>query len=523
VSVGFASAVWCFDRFRLDLGRGALLDADGAEIALRPKAFALLCLLVENAGRLVDRDEIMRIVWPDVVVADDSIAQCVKQIRQALGDEEMRLLRTLPRRGFLFAAEVRRLDAPPGAESEPTPPRPDALTDRPTLAVLPFANMTADPEQDYFADGVTEELTTELSHLRWFSVIARNSAFTYKGRAVDVREVGRELGVGYVLEGSVRKAGGRVRITAQLCEAESGRHIWAQRFEGDLADVFDLQDRVTEAVAAAIEPSLQFAEAERRRARPTESLGAYDLYLRALPHRWFGTREASADALALLRRALTLDPGFAAALGAMAGLAVIRVSQGWAEAGEAEEGLRCARALLEGGGTDNPSALAWAGYAVTYLGRAYEAGLAAADRALRLAPNSATVLFLAGWNSLYVGDWRTAVARLERALRLSPVDPLTFKFQTALSGAYFVGAHYEEAAENARSALHGSPVYLTAHRLLAASLALLGRTQEAEAAMQALRAIGPDETLAKLAATTALRGEARERLLDGLRRAGMPA
>jgi TolB-like protein len=519
VSVGTSREAWRFDGFELDVARGALLDAEGREVPLRPKAFAMLRLFVENAGRLLDRDEIMRAVWPDVTVAEDSITQCVKQIRQALGDEEMRLLRTLPRRGFLFTADVTRPDAAPAAPMlrEAAPPG-----DRPTLAVLPFANMTADPEQDYFADGMTEELTTELSHLRWFSVIARNSAFTYKGRAVDVRQVGRELGAAYVLEGSVRSARGRVRISAQLCETETGRHIWAQRFEGELADVFDLQDRVTESVAAAIEPSLQVAEAERGRVRPTESLGAYDLYLRALPHRWFGTREASGDALVLLRRALALDPHFAAALGAMAGLAAIRVSQGWAEKGEAEEGLRCARALVESGGADNPSALAWGGYAIAYLGHGYQAGLAATERALRLAPNSATVVFLSGWTNLYAGHWQAAIENITRALRLSPLDPLGFKFETALAGAYFVGARYEEAAEASQHALLASPTYLTAHRLVAASLAQLGRLDEARSAIAALLAVAPRERLAAVAANTALHGEARARYLDGLRRAGMP-
>jgi TolB-like protein len=233
-------AVYRFDRFTLDLVRGALLAAGGTEIGLRPKAFALLRQMVENAGRLIDRDEIMAAIWPGVVVTDDSVSQVVKEIRRALGDEEQRLLRTVPRRGFLFAAEVSRVDdqatlvvLPPAAV--PTA----AATGRPVLAVLPFANMTGDPGQEYFADGITDELTTALSHLRWFSVVARSSAFIYKGALLDVRQVGRELGVGYVLEGSIRQSGDKVRITAQLCEAEAGLQVWAHRFDGGLADIFD--------------------------------------------------------------------------------------------------------------------------------------------------------------------------------------------------------------------------------------------------------------------------------------------
>ena len=226
-----AKPVWRFDRFTLDLRRSVLLAADGTELALRPKSFAVLRHLAENAGRLCAQDRILQAVWPGVFVTEDSVAQCVKEIRRALGDSEQRLLRTLPRRGYLLAAEVTRLDDL-GAAAVPPSPGPAPLpASRPMLVVLPFASLAGDAEEAYFADGITEELTTALSHARWFSVIARNSAFTYKGRAVDVRQVGGELGVGYVLEGSVRKAGGRVRIAAQLCEAEAGRSIWAGRFD----------------------------------------------------------------------------------------------------------------------------------------------------------------------------------------------------------------------------------------------------------------------------------------------------
>jgi adenylate cyclase len=391
------------------------------------------------------------------------------------------------------------------------------------LVVLPFANRTGDPEQEYFADGVTEDLTTALSHLRWFSVIARNSAFTYRGCAVDVRQVGRELGVGYVLEGSVRRAGGQVRITAQLCEAGTGSHVWAQRFDGDLADIFALQDRVTEAVACAIEPSLREAEVERIRTRPTESLTAYDLYLRALPHR-FATREANDEALRLLRRAITLDPGFAAAKGALAGQFVLRVTQGWAAEGDAEEGVRYAREVVEGrGGAEDPSVLAWAGHALAFLGRDYEGGLAASNRAVRLAPNSGLVLYLGGWSHLYIGDWRTAVAWIERAIRLSPVDPSMSYFTAALGAAHFVGEQYEEAVEWLRHAIRDHSGYLVAHRLLAASLTQLGRLEEAREAVRALlREAAPGYTLTAAAAHNAFRGPARERFLDGLLRAGLP-
>ncbi|HJS83948.1 MAG TPA: winged helix-turn-helix domain-containing protein [Acetobacteraceae bacterium] len=515
--------VYRFDCFTLDLVRGALLAAGGTEVALRPKAFALLRQLVENAGRLIERDEIMAAVWPGVIVTDDSVTQAVKEIRRALGDGEQRLLRTVPRRGFLFAAEVSRIDdkatlvvLPPDPDQAPAPPAPAS---RPMLVVLPFANMTGDPGQEYFADGITEDVTTALSHLRWFSVIARNSAFTYKGRAVDVRQVGRELGVGYVLEGSVRKAGNRVRITAQLCEAEAGAQVWAGRFDGDLADIFDLQDRLTEAVVGAIEPSLRLAEAARVRSRPTESLTAYDLYLRALPHR-FVTHEGNTEALRLLRRAIALDPGFTAPKGTLAGLHTLRVTQGWADPGDAEEAVRLAREVVVGAGQDAPSALAWAGHALAFFARDYEAGSAAVERALLLAPNSAVVLLLGGWSRLHAGDGAGAAERLERAMRLSPVDPAKFYVTTALGYANFLLRRYAEAAELARGALGDRPNFLPAHRLLVASLAQLDERAATEEALAALLAVAPDHTVSKAAARTSMRDPT---LFEALRKAGLPA
>ena len=534
-------AVYRFEGFTLDLVRGSLFAVDGAEIALRPKALALLRHLVEHPGRLIDRDEIMRAIWPGVFVTDDSITQCVKEVRRALDDAEQRLLRTLPRRGYMWAAAVSRAGeaaigaaavvastpAAPAVASVPEatgvpPPPPNAPARPPMVVVLPFANMTGDPEQEYFADGITEDLTTALSHARWFSVIARNSAFTYKGRAVDVRQVGRELGVGYVLEGSIRKSGNRVRIGAQLCDAETGRQVWAERFDGDLADIFDLQDRVTEAVAGAIEPSLSQAEVERIRTRPTESLTAYDLYLRAMPPQRFAAREGNDEALRLLRRAVALDPGFVAAKGALAGVVAFRFTQTWATQDEVDEALRCAREVAESGGEGDPTALAWSAHALAFLARDREAGVAAADRALALAPNSALVLLLGGWNRLYVDDWRTAAAQMERAMRLSPVDPAKFYYAAALGAAHFVGERYEEAVEWERRALRDRPTYLVAHRLLATSLIHLGHPEEAREAVASLLAVAPGYTLAAAGAHSAFRGRTRERYLDGLRRAGLP-
>jgi TolB-like protein len=272
-------AGFSFGRWRL-LPDARQLLADGEPVPLGSRAFDVLFAPVEARGELVTKDALLNRVWPSTIVEENNLQVQVSALRRALGADAARFIVNVPGRGYRFTGVVGPPDAslsPPEVPAE----RVSSSLAKPMLVVLPFANMTGDPEQEYFADGIAEDLTTALSHLRWFSVIARNSAFTYKGRAVDVRQVGRELGVGYVLEGSVRKAGGRVRITAQLCEAETGRHVWAERFDGDLTDVFDLQDRITESVTGAIEPSLRLAEGERIRTHPTESLGAYDRSMRS--------------------------------------------------------------------------------------------------------------------------------------------------------------------------------------------------------------------------------------------------
>ena len=470
-------------------------------------------------------------------------------MRKALGNDAAGLIATIPGRGYCFTGQLHPQNAsehpaaaqeqatlipqigprlgdhplPHAAEPSDTSARrlADFTVGRPVLVILPFINMTSDPEQEYFADGITEELTTALSHARWFSVIARNSAFTYKGRAVDVRQVGRDLGVGYVLEGSVRRAGGQVRISAQLCDTETGRRVWAERLDGDFADVFSLQDRVTEAVTSAIEPNLRLAEAERARVKPVESLGAYDLYLRALlPHR-FLARDSNDETLRLLRRAIALAPEFTAAKGALAGATVIRVVQGWPEP-DIAQAIRYAHEVVEAGHVDDPTALAWSAHALTFLGRDYGAGVAAATRALRLAPNAAQVLSLSGWNRIYVGDWEIAVAQITRAVQLSPLDPVLFFYFTALSAAYFAGARYEDAVAWARRAVSERPTYLLAHRLLAANLALLGQLDAANDAVQMLLSLAPGETLTTTMAQSALGNPClRARYFDALSRAGL--
>jgi adenylate cyclase len=300
-------ATYHFEGFILDIKRGSLLTAAGEELPLRRQSFGLLRLLVENAGRLLDRDTINRAIWSGVAVTDDSMTQCVRDIRRAMGDDAQRILKTVPRRGYLLAADVVMACDPP---AEPLSPG-LALPDKPSLVVLPFQNMSRDPEQVYFVDGLVEDITTALSCIRSLFVIARNSAFAYQGRAVDVRQIGHDLGVRYAMEGSVRRAGNRLRVTAQLIDAASGVHVWAERYDRDVSDVFAVQDEIATRVAGVIEPALADAEQRRALRKLPERLDAWEAYQRGLWHFYKYAPEENKTALTFLRKAIALDPNFA--------------------------------------------------------------------------------------------------------------------------------------------------------------------------------------------------------------------
>jgi TolB-like protein/DNA-binding winged helix-turn-helix (wHTH) protein/Tfp pilus assembly protein PilF len=522
-----------FAGFQMDLERGCLRKQGGDALTLRPKSFDVLQYLLENAGRLVSRDELMQTVWPNVIVTEDSITQCVMEARRALGEKGANILQTVPRRGYLLEAEVTRGAAPPAADMPGHLDIPDAVTgggegalvpalpDRPSLVVLPFANLSGDAEQDYFADGMTEELTTALIRIRWFFVIARNSAFTYKGRMVDVRQVGRELGVRYVLEGSVRKAGGRVRISTQLVEAQTAHHLWAERFDGTLEDIFDLQDRVAEAVAGVIEPNLRAAEIGRSATKPTGSLDAYDLYLRALPQSYSNTRVGSDAALDLLHRAITLDPDFALAKALIAFVHVMRRSQVWSGPPEWAEGTRLAREALAAASED-PSALRLAGHAVALLAPDIEAGLMAVERALALNPNSAQVLSAAAWVHNYACRPEVSIPLFTRAMRLSPLDPELAYMMSGIGMAQLIAGDPAAAIPWGERSVRQAPTWMVGHRVLIAGLMLSGRVAEAKAAAAAFQRLTPQTR--KLEAFVAIwcRRDFAERYIAALRAAGLP-
>jgi TolB-like protein len=402
-----------------------------------------------------------------------------------------------------------------------------ALPDKPSIAVLPFANMSNDIEQDYFADGMVEDLITALSRVRWLFVIARNSSFTYKGKAVDVKQVGRELGVRYVLEGSVRKAGNRVRITGQLIDVSTGAHLWANQFDGELENIFDLQDKVTASVVGAMAPKLEQAEIERSRRKPTDSHDAYDYYLRGLAsvHSVFaGTKEAVDEALRLFNEAIERDPTFAAAYGMAAWCHVLRKNYGWSmddaqEVAEVERLAQHAARLAR----DDAVALYTGGFAFARVVGYLDTGAALIDRALALDPNLAAAWHLSGWVRIYRGEPDTAIEHMARAMRLNPLDPLIYGMQNGTAAAHFLAARYDEATKWAEKALTEHTSYLPALRMLAASHACVGRLTHARDAMKRICQLDPELHISNLSNVVPFRGpEDVARYIGGLRMAGLP-
>ncbi len=399
-----------------------------------------------------------------------------------------------------------------------------ALPDRPSIAVLPFTNMSGDEEQEYFSDGLTEDLITELSRFPELFVIARNTSFTYKGKAVNVEQMGRELGVRYVLEGSVRKGGNRMRITGQLIDAASGAHIWADRFDGTLDDVFELQDRVTESVIGALQPRLRSAEIERSHRQQPSDLTAYDLYLQALPHTYAMQPDRNEIAVELLEKAVALDPGYAPAAAYCAWCYEQRLTSGWPTATEETPGrlVELARAAIAADSQD-ANAMAIAGYMLIMVARDYETGHAIVQRALALCPNSAMVSMFAGWANIFAGSADTAKECFERSLRLSPNDPQAFFYLTGIAVACLAERHFAEANDFATKAAGVYPDWDGLWIFKAAAVGHLGRTDEAREAVAKLLALTPGATVSQCRSSFPFRDPARhEIILEGLRQAGLP-
>jgi TolB-like protein len=509
-----------FGRFRLNLERRQLWR-DGRAVRLSSRAVDILCALVVAKGKVVTKDELMTQVWSGLVVEESNIHVHVSALRKVLeeGESGQTYVVTVTGRGYRFIG----LDSPHPAQTADTQQGP-SLPDRPSIAVLPFANLSGAPEQEYFADGIVEDVTTALSRMRWLFVIARNSSFTYKGRTVDVRQVGRELGVRYVLEGSVRKAANRVRITGQLIDAATGAHLWADHFDGGLEAIFELQDEVTASVVSAMAPKLEQAEIERAKRKPTESLDSYDYLLRGMANVYKWTSDDIDEALRLFYQAIERDPDFSTPHGMAAWCYLWRTANGWTTDREHDiaETVRLAGRVAESG-KDDAVSLAFGGLALAYVAADLQGGEALIDRALVLNPNLMAAWFASGWVKSFLGETDTALEHLARAMRLSPLDPLMFLMQGVTALAHFVAGHYAEAVEWATKAVREQPNFLGAMRNVAASNALSGRLDEAQNALARVRRLDPDLRLSNLKYRVGpYRPKDFARFAEGMRLAGLP-
>ncbi len=517
-----------FEDYALDIERRELRRG-AQQIAVEPQVFDLLVYLVQNRERVVTKDDLLDAVWSGRFVSESNLTTRINAARKAVGDsgQEQRLIRTVARKGFRFVGAVTTAteNARDATTSAAPTGMPLPLPDKPSIAVLPFQNMSDDPEQEYFGDGVVEEIITAISRVHWLFVIARNSSFTYKGRAVDIKVVGRELGVRYVLEGSVRKASNRVRITGQLVDATTGAHVWANRFEGALDDIFDLQDQVTASVVGAIEPRLQQAEIERAGRKPTESLDAYDYFLRGMASFHLFTRDSLLEARRLFQRVTELDPKYASAYGIAAWCVCLSKSNGWLSDPEREvaKGVRLARHAVAVG-KDDPTALWSGGITLAYLAVELETGAAYIDRAIVLNPNLAAAWSAGGWLRIYLGEPASAIERLERSRRLSPLDPIAYMGYAGMALAFLFADRYDEAASWAAKAINEQLNWAMPLRVAAIAYALSDRIIEARQAMARLREFDPTLRLSNLerVAPPCRRPEDRARYADGLRRAGLP-
>ncbi len=509
-----------FNDFALDPERRELRRGD-APVAIEPQVFDLIEFLIRARDRVVSRDEVFAAVWQGRIVSEATLSSRINAARVAIGDngDEQRLIRTFPRKGLRFVGEVRE-DAADRVTAETVNSRGEG----PSIAVLPFTNMSGDPEQDYFADGIAEDITTALSRCSGLIVIARNSAFTYKGKAVDIRQVGRELGVGYVLEGSVRRGGDRLRITGQLIDATSGAHLWADRFDGAANDVFDLQDRITESVVGAIEPTLRIAEAERRRAAPPDRLDAYDLLLRAYSLRYEFTPESIAAALDCLDRALALDPDYAPAMAASAYCHALRHFQGWLPPNNAYRDKAVALAWRAVELAPGDAQVLWmAAFAIWNMADEIDPAHDLFARSLAINPNSAMALTLGGWIEAMRGNQATGRAMIERAQRLNPRDPRGWFASAALAICAVLDENYPEAVMWADKALAQNRRFAVALRVLIVALVKTGERARAAQVARELLKVEPEFTISGFLSRIPIPVERMARTyVETLKAAGVP-
>jgi TolB-like protein len=522
--------IYTFEDYSLDVERQELRRGKD-RVAVEPQVFDLLHYLIRNRERVVSKDDLIAAVWKGRIISESTLTSRITAVRHAIGDraEDQRLLRTIARKGLRFVGDVREgstavAGAVHATEKQTDPTRSLAIPDSPSIAVLPFNNLSGDPEQEYFADGTVEDIITALSRIKWFFVIARNSSFTYKGKNVDVKQIARELGVRYVLEGSVRKVGNRVRITGQLIDGGNAVHIWADTFDGVLDEIFELQDRITASVVSAIEPTLQHAEIERLKYKPTDKFDAYDLMLHALQQWHQFTEESFIAALDCLERALVIDPSYAPAMAMIAYCYAHRRQQGWAKdiEGEAAKGLRLASKAVELAKNDG-DVLWMAAAAVWQLELNRQRAKELARRSLAANGNSVWGLIVTALIEMTSGNPAEGLELLRRADRLSPRDPTGWLLAGGMSLAYYLEEKFEDSIFWSQKALAQNPRYVVAIRLLAANHARLGQPDKASERVQQLLKGDPTLTIAKQRSRMMFMDvSVWNKLADGLRLAGLP-
>jgi TolB-like protein len=515
-----------------------VLDTDTRElrrgsesIAVEPQVLDLLVYLVENRDRVVSKDDLIASVWGGRIVSDAALTSRIYAARKAIGDtgRDQKLIRTISRKGLRFigtlnarANDNAKISAVPLAEEIKSDLRRAAQPpDRPVIAVLPFTNMSDDPEQEYFSDGISEDLITALSKLRWFFVIARNSSFIYKGKAVHMKQVGEELGAGYVVEGSVRKNGDRVRITVQLNDVNNGSHVWAERYDRDAADVFAVQDEITEAIVAAIEPQLYAAEHFRARRKPPSSMDAWELVMRAMSHTSQVSPRDQLIAQDLLQKAIAIDPNNCQALGLLSASYTFAAHMGWADASIVVPlAERAALAAVRIDGED-----AWTHFAlgaVHLITRRFDDALAEFELALHLNPSFSQAQNYYATALAFCGRWQEASEAANRALRLSPRDTFRALVYGSAALAQYVGGNYEEAIRLSQTAIRLRADYAGAHRILVAAAGISGREDLVANALQELRRAQPNVSRAWILANVPLKSDAdRIHYIEGFRRAGL--
>ena len=506
--------------------RNYRLTAGGREIAVEPQVFSLLQLLVENRDRVVGKDEIFEHVWDGRIVSDGTLNSRINSARRAIGDDgkAQAVIRTFPRRGFRFVADV-------GGESidemQATPP--SSSDGKPSIAVLPFNNMSGDPEQEYFSDGITEDIITSLSRIRQFFVIARNTTFTFKGRAVDVQSIAQELGVRYVLEGSVRKSGNRVRITGQLIDGDTGNHIWAERYDRDLDDIFELQDEITQTVVGAIEPEMAVAERARAKSKPAENLAAWDFYQRGMAVIWDRENHGNLNpetleiSKQLFERAIERDPKFADAYAGLAMCYFYFLIFGYSEdrAADSEQGLLAGRNAAT---YDSDNALARYGLGSVHIARG-EPDLAIhhCGTAVDINPSGFHERIGLAMALIWSGQSEQALPHLEMCLRLSPRNPSLGPVLVRFAEAYFQLGDYEKSVDYATQALLRLETGILGNCVKTSALAHLGRQDEAVEALNELLRRRPGASVSFLKESVTITDPAfLATYLDGLRKAGLP-